>query len=199
MDCYIRRVAETAGRVRPLTAERWPDLEELFGLRGACGGCWCMWWRLTRSQFNSGKGDPNRDAFRSIIESGEVPGILLYEQDHPIGWCSVAPRAHFPVLGRSRALPLLDNTAPWSVVCLFVRKDRRRTGTSVQLLDAAVEHARINGAQIVEGYPVKPQTTSITDAFAWTGTVSAFQRAGFSESGRGPTGRIIMRRTVDQA
>ena len=153
-----------------------------------------MWWRLTRSQLNAGKGDTNRDAFRAIVESGEVPGILLYDHDDPVGWCSVAPREQFPTLGRSRALPLLDDAAPWSVVCLFVRKDHRRSGASVQLLDAAVSHARANGAEVVEGYPVEPRMAAMPDAFAWTGTVSAFRRAGFSESGRGPTGRVIMRR-----
>jgi hypothetical protein len=35
----------------PLTKERWSDFETLFGVRGACGGCWCMFWRLTRSEF----------------------------------------------------------------------------------------------------------------------------------------------------
>jgi hypothetical protein len=28
--------------VYPLTAERWGDLETLFGEHGAYGGCWCM-------------------------------------------------------------------------------------------------------------------------------------------------------------
>src|SRR5262245_14820805 len=28
--------------IHPLTPERWPDLEQLFGPRGACAGCWCM-------------------------------------------------------------------------------------------------------------------------------------------------------------
>jgi hypothetical protein len=30
----------------PATAERWQDLETLFGERGAYGNCWCMWWRM---------------------------------------------------------------------------------------------------------------------------------------------------------
>ena len=34
-----------------VTSERWDDFEELFGTRGAYGGCWCMWWRLTRKEF----------------------------------------------------------------------------------------------------------------------------------------------------
>lgn len=34
----------------PLTPKRWPDVEKLFGARGACGGCWCMFWRQTRER-----------------------------------------------------------------------------------------------------------------------------------------------------
>ena len=32
--------------VRPLTAEQWPALEDLFGRAGASNGCWCMYWRI---------------------------------------------------------------------------------------------------------------------------------------------------------
>jgi hypothetical protein len=63
---------------RPLTSVNWPDLERLFGKRGACGGCWCMYWRLTQSQFRKQKGEGNRRALRSIVATGEVPGLLAY-------------------------------------------------------------------------------------------------------------------------
>jgi GNAT superfamily N-acetyltransferase len=158
-----------------------------------------MWWRLRRSEFDANKGARNRVLFRAVVERGEVPGVLLYDENRPVGWCSVAPREHLPVLGRSRALRPIDDASPWSVVCLFVRKDHRRTGTSVQLLRAAADHAAANGATIVEGYPVEPRKGSMPDAFAWTGTVSAFRAAGFEEAARGPTGRVIMRRAVGQA
>ncbi|NUT50849.1 MAG: GNAT family N-acetyltransferase [Saccharothrix sp.] len=182
--------------VRPLGPRLWADLEALFGPRGACGGCWCMWWRLTRSEFTAAKGEPNRAALHDLVAGGEVPGILLYRGGEPVGWCSVAPRDRFPVLGRSRALPLVDDAAPWSVVCLFVRRDHRRAGMSVDLLRAAVDHAAAHGAAMVEGYPVEPKKGTMPDAFAWTGTVSAFRSAGFAEAARGPTGRPIMRHPV---
>jgi len=35
--------------VTPATAERWPDLEALFGSSGASAGCWYMFWRLDRA------------------------------------------------------------------------------------------------------------------------------------------------------
>jgi len=44
----------------PLTPERWRDLESLFGPRGACGGCWCMFWKLPRREFSRRKGEGNR-------------------------------------------------------------------------------------------------------------------------------------------
>ncbi len=42
---------------QPLAIDQWDDFVSLFGERGACGGCWCMLWRLTRKQFESQKGD----------------------------------------------------------------------------------------------------------------------------------------------
>jgi len=60
----------------PLTPERWDDFETLFGKRGACGGCWCMWWRLLRSDFELQKGEVNRRAMKKIVGSGEVRAFL---------------------------------------------------------------------------------------------------------------------------
>ena len=35
-------------QVHPTTADRWPDLEALFGPKGAFANCWCMAWRMER-------------------------------------------------------------------------------------------------------------------------------------------------------
>jgi GNAT superfamily N-acetyltransferase len=183
-------------QVHPLTPERWGDLEKLFGPRGACAGCWCMYWRLPRSEFNAGKGDGNREAFRRLVASGRVPGILAYDGDEPVGWCAVEPRQQYPGLGRSRVLRPVDDTPVWSVTCLFVRRDHRRTGVSVELLRGAVGHVRRQGGRVVEGYPVEPASGQTADAFAYTGLVSAFRRAGFTEVARGSPVRPIMRRKV---
>src|SRR5687768_12179837 len=118
----------------PLTAERWPDLERLFGVRGACGGCWCMVWRLPRSTWEKQKGEGNRRAFEQVVKKGIPPGILAYSGDEPIGWCAVAPRSAYPVLDRSRVLKPVDETPVWSVSCLFVAKEFRDKGASTQLL-----------------------------------------------------------------
>ena len=180
-------------KFQPLTSKRWPDLESLFGERGGWGGCWCMWWRLSRAEFQKRKGQRNKAAFKQIVEDAELPGVLAYANGQPVGWCAVAPREQYPLLERSRTLARVDSKAVWSVTCLFVARPFRRAGVSVQLLRAAAGHARSRGAAIVEGYPVEPRTGAMPDAFAWTGLVSAFRKAGFREVARRSATRPIMR------
>jgi GNAT superfamily N-acetyltransferase len=179
----------------PLTAARWPDVEALFGERGACAGCWCMYWRLEAKEYAAGKGPGNRAAFRRIVERGDEPGVLAYVGNEPVGWCAVAPRDAYPRLDRSRILAPVDEADVWSISCLFVARPWRRRGVSRGLIEAAVAHARSRGATLVEGYPVEPATPQ-ADAFVWTGLASVFERAGFHEAARRSPTRPIMRRRV---
>src|SRR3990172_11981065 len=114
------RAVQPGMKFHALTPGRWAELESLFGPRGACGGCWCMWWRMTRSDFMKKKGQGNRKALRRIVKTGESPGILAYAGSQPVGWCAVAPRQAYPTLARSRVLIPVDERAVWSVACFFV-------------------------------------------------------------------------------
>jgi GNAT superfamily N-acetyltransferase len=181
---------------RPLTPARWPDLVRLFGPRGACAGCWCMYWRRRRSEYERAKGAGNRSAFRKIVMSGAPTGVLAYEGRRPIAWCAIAPRADYPVLAKSRILKSVDTTPVWSVTCLFVHRDKRRAGVTVPLLRAAVDLARRGGGRVVEGYPIEPREGRIAAAFAWTGLASAFRKAGFREVARRSDTRPIMRVSI---
>ena len=77
----------------------------------------------------------------------------------------------------------------------FVARPWRRRGITVELLKAAVEFARRQGARIVEGYPVEPKNEQ-ADAFVYTGLASAFRKAGFKEALRRSPTRPIMRRAA---
>jgi GNAT superfamily N-acetyltransferase len=181
----------------PLTSERWDDLERLFGEQGACGGCWCMWWRLKRSQFMQQKGEGNKRALKSLVDGGEIPGILAYTKGKPIAWCSVAPREAFLALNRSRVLKRVDDKPVWSVVCFFVAKPFRGKGVTEKLLKAAVKHASKHGATIVEGYPIQPKKGRVPNSFAYTGLASTFCKVGFVEVARRSETRPIMRLTIE--
>ena len=180
---------------RPVTPERWRDLESLFGEHGACDGCWCMWWRLTRSEFAERRGQENKGALKRIVGAGEVPGLLAYADGKPVAWCSVAPRETFAALERSRTLARIDEEPVWSIVCFFVGIPFRGKGVTQKLLRAAVEYAQARGAKIVEGYPVDP-VGRLSSASAYTGLASTFRQAGFVEMARRSETRPIMRRVV---
>jgi len=155
-----------------------------------------MWWRLDRKTFDAGKGAKNRRAMKKVVDSGEVPGILIYRGGVPIGWCALAPRERYPRLARSRVLAPVDERPVWSVVCFFVAKPWRRRGITRALLEAAVAWAGEHGARIVEGYPVVARRGAMPDAFAYTGLPGAFERAGFREVARRSETRPIMRREI---
>lgn len=185
--------------VRPLTPSRWRDFEKLFGPRGACGGCWCMWWRLRRSVYDRQRGAGNKRALQRLVIHGTVPGLLAYAGREPVGWISLAPRQQFPVLNRSRVLAPVDEKLVWSVVCFFIAKGWRGKGVATKLLQEAVKFARRRGAKIVEGYPVVPRKGRLPDAFLWTGLPPIFESAGFVEVARRSPTRPILRRSVRRA
>jgi GNAT superfamily N-acetyltransferase len=179
----------------PVSPERWKDLEALFGERGGCGGCWCMTWRLSRSEFNAGKGDANRRALQALVKKGPPPGVLAYADGKPVGWCAVAPREAYLALERTRVLAPVDDQPVWSISCLFIAKSYRRCGLSTLLIEAAVKLAKSQGAKIVEGYPQRVEG-SLPDAFVWTGLEGGFVKAGFVEAARRSAKRPILRRVV---
>ena len=156
-----------------------------------------MLWRLTRKQFESQKGEGNKLAMKAIVASGEVPGILAYHNNEAIGWCAVASRSRYSTLSRSRILQKIDDRTCWSIACLFIEKSYRKKGVSTELLLAASEYAKSQGAELVEGYPVEPKSDeNIPPAFAWTGIPKAFIRAGFKEVLRRSPTRPIMRKEL---
>jgi GNAT superfamily N-acetyltransferase len=186
----------TTLKIDPLTPDRWDDFETLFGARGACGGCWCMTPRLTRSEYERQKGEPNRQAMKAIVQAGEVPGVLGYLHQSAVGWCCIGSRETFSSLARSRILKPIDSQPVWSIVCFFVAKEYRRQGVSEALITGAVRYARTQGARIVEAFPVEPRKVPMPPVFAYTGIASAFLAAGFEEVARRSETRPILRRAL---
>jgi GNAT superfamily N-acetyltransferase len=180
--------------IYPLTPDRWADFELLFGPRGACAGCWCVYWKLPRKVFTANQGDKNRLVQRAIVASGQIPGLIAYVDGTPAGWAAVEPRDNYLVLNNSRILKPIDDLPVWSVPCFFVAKKYRNQGLTVGLLKAAIEYVTKMGGKVLEGYPVEPrQPGKVPPVFVYTGLASAFTQAGFSEVGRRSETRPIMR------
>jgi GNAT superfamily N-acetyltransferase len=180
----------------PVTPERWADLERLFGEHGAHGGCWCMWWRLRRSDFAKQTGEQNKQVLKAIVDSGEIPGLLAYADGEPVAWSSIGPRERFAALEQSRKLKRVDDKAVWSIVCFFVAKPFRGKGLMGRFLKAAVAYAKQRGAKIVEGYPIEP-TGRLSGYSGYAGVASSFRKAGFVEVLRRSERQAIMRYLVE--
>ncbi len=181
---------------RPVTSERWDDLEALFGPSGAYSGCWCMWFRLKRSEWDAqcaNGGAPNREALREIVRRGDVPGILAYAEGKPVGWCSVAPREQFPVLDRSPLFKRRDDEPVWSIVCFYIARPYRSQGVMSFLVRAAVEYVREQGGAIIEAYPRRVEGERVAAASGYVGLAPAFAAAGFEEIAQPSATRSIMR------
>ncbi len=178
---------------KPVTEERWDDFENLFGPNGAYSGCWCMWWRITRSEFERNGNTGNRTSMKDLVGSGVVPGILGYENGEPVGWCSVAPREHFGSLNRSRVLKPVDEQPVWSIVCFFIHRDHRNQGVGTKLLEGAIQYAADQGAEIVEAYPTKPRGKKLDPASSFMGIPKVFERAGFEKVADPSEAKAIMR------
>ena len=181
----------------PLTPDRWSDFEELFGDHGAYGGCWCMWWRSTRREFEQRQGEGNRQAMKAIVDSGETPGILAYHDGEPVGWCSVAPREQYGSLERSPVLKRLDDSPVWSIVCFFVPRTWRSRGIGEALIHGAVDYVRAQGGKVVEAYPTQPRKDRLPPVSSFMGTPAMFEKAGFVECARPSKSKVIMRYFVE--
>lgn len=187
----------TAGPMtcRPLTPERFPDMEAVFGERGTARRCFCMYWRHPDGGYDDKR--DNRDRFADRVAQDPPPGLLGYIGDEPVGWVQVGPRDEFPTLRRSRLFRPVDDLEVWTINCFVVRSGHRRRGVGKGLLDAAIEFARSQGARVVEAYPVDGKRSSSVDYF--TGTLSMFQRHGFTEIIRRNDTRPIVRLELDRS
>ena len=188
------RGADSDFEFHPLSPERWPDLVKLFEHHGSPGYCWCMTWRATSAEYKQLDAAGRKRALHSRVKAHIPIGVLAYRASEPVGWCSIAPRETYARLEKSTTLKRIDGQPTWSVVCFFVRRDMRGQGLALQLLQAAVEYAAAQGAQIVEGYPVEPG-----HSYQFMGSPAIFKAADFHEVARAENDRPIVRRILRKA
>ena len=167
--------------VRPLTPRRFADLATLFEEGGDPKWCWCTYFRVRGRDWSNSTAADNRGELRALAKRALAPGLVAYRDDRAVGWVSLAPREDYDRLAASKILAPLDDVPVWSVVCFVVSRRSRRQGVASALLEAAIEYARSHGATTLEAYPVEvPEGERIPSANAYHGTLTMFERAGFT-------------------
>jgi GNAT superfamily N-acetyltransferase len=175
--------------IRPLTSALWHALEDLFGEKGACNGCWCMYCRIG-SAYRKRPREENRGDFRAVVRRGPPPGLLAFHENLCVGWCQVTPRRDVPWLDRVAHLKRVDDLPVWSLSCLYIRIGFRRRGVSRALLVAALQMAKRARAPALEAYPFD---AAVSPSSSSTGFATTFSALGFETVARRIPARPIMR------
>lgn len=171
--------------VRPLTADRLPDLADLFGQGGDPKWCWCSYFRFRGRDWTNSTAAVNRAALETAVEDDaredRAPGLVAYRGSEAVGWVGLSPRAEYERLAFSKLLAPLDDRPVWSIVCFVVGRKTRGQGVAAALLNAAIDYARDHRAPALEAYPVEiAKGERIPSANAYHGTLAMFERAGFT-------------------
>ena len=174
--------------ILPVGPEQWSDFERLFESPGAPKYCWCMVRRMNGTEARTADKAVRKRAMEARVLSKVPVGLLAYVEGEAVAWCSVAPRPTFKALGG----PDDHIDAPgavWSLTCFFVKRTHRCQGMADALLAAAVRHAQESGAEVLEAYPVDPESPS----YRFMGFVPQFEKYGFTEVGRAGKRRHVYR------
>jgi GNAT superfamily N-acetyltransferase len=185
-----------------LSPETWSDFERLFAPGTGWAFCACMLYQrgchLDKAEY------PNREAMRvqnhvekrALVNAGRAHGILVYDDDEPIGWCQYGPADELPLPGggrMDRRIPPLSADVRWRITCFVTAVRRRRRGVAATALRAALATIAGRGGGLVEAYPtVTPRHPN----WAHAGTISMFEREGFTIVDRPDAPYVVVQRAV---
>ena len=164
--------------VVPLRPDRIGDLATVFDQPGDPKWCWCASFRI---QHNVKSRPPAEN--RAVLEAAadrRPPGLIAFRDGRPAGWVSLGPREDFVKLARLKVFAPVDDRPVWSIVCFVVGRADRGKGLARALLVAAIDYARNQGATTLEAYPADTGGQRIHVSDAYKGTLTMFERAGFS-------------------
>jgi ribosomal protein S18 acetylase RimI-like enzyme len=187
---------------RELTRETWADFERLFAPGRGWSFCACMLYQ--RGCHLDGQKFPDRASQlvqnqadkRALVDSGRAHGILVYEANEPIGWCQFGPAEELPLPGAARLdrrMPVLGAGVRWRITCFVTANRQRQRGVASTALRAALEAIRKRGGGLVEAYPT---LTPHNPNWAHAGTVSLFEREGFTIVDRPSKKYVVMQCAV---
>jgi GNAT superfamily N-acetyltransferase len=169
--------------VKPVDKGTWKDFKRFFQSKGCPSYCWCMAWRMTKAELKQNTSGNRKKFIRKRVSSGIPIGLLGYEENKPIAWCSIAPRETYQRLGGDERL---ENA--WSIACFFIKREYRDQGLVDLLIDRAKKYAKKNGAKYLEAYPVEPESPS----YRFMGFVKTFEKASFHFVKKAGTRRNVM-------
>lgn len=180
-------------QITEVTSQNFNLLEELFGSIGACGGCWCMHFRLTNKEWQAGKtNNGNKQKLKTLVDEKKSIGVIAIQNNQAIAWAALSPRNEFSKLSRSRIHKPIDEKLVWSLPCLYVHKDYRNQGLLSTFLVGIIAFAKEKNIKILEAYPLI-SSSKLPAPFMWVGPYQAFDKVGFQIVSHESKNRPMMR------
>lgn len=151
-------------------------------------GCFCQYWHCTGDkndwQLRCAQPDTNQQAMRDQIanQAPEMHGFVALEDEQAVGWLKLSEAVHVNKLYDQRlyrGLPCFegDRRGVYTVGCLLVSEQQRRTGIARSLLEHAITWAREHGANAIEAFPHRAAQPH--PAGLWLGPFELYQELNF--------------------
>lgn len=154
--------------------------------------CYCLESRLTDEPRYVEVFD-RRMAAKSLIDSGEMTGYLLYDGERPVGWCNAGDKLGYR--------PICENkdfyTGDWKpgevgiLYCLDIAADCQGQGLASLVMERFLADAKARGFRYAEGYPFANRDYP----WQYRGPVRLYEKLGFRLFGEGP-GFFIYRKEL---
>lgn len=174
----MRSLGPTA--IEPLTPDRLADFMaffegEAFSDNPKWSTCYCQCFYEDHSVVRWGDrtGGENRKCADRRISTGEMQGLLAYQDGKVVAWCNAAPRRLLHALDDE---PIPSAELVGTILCFVVAPRLRGQGIATMLLEAACLHLRAQGLQFVEANP-RPHARS--DGENHFGPLKMYLAAGF--------------------
>jgi GNAT superfamily N-acetyltransferase len=141
-------------------------------------GCYCRYYHnnCTNQKWFNRDSMTNRLESISAIQSGEMNGFLIYDQDKPIGWLNAQAASNFIRLS-SEINSFSDKKFALSI-CFVIHPDYRNQGIATQLLDYAIEYFK---QKEFNGMLALPPTEVCDIQKAYRGVLSMYLKRGYKK------------------
>lgn len=189
--------------VVPAAVAGWAAVESVLRAEATSRDCWCQFHVLANAEWRATTRESRRGLLEEQIARLEPPrGLVALRAGVPVGWCGVEPRVRLRHVTSSRLVVkespfALDDPSIWAVYCILVTPASRGQGVADRLLGAAVAHAVGLGATGIEGYPIDVASRASKPQGFSTGTLSQFERHGFTPVAALPSARTLVVRRRD--
>lgn len=163
---------------KSLSSETWDDFASLMETDSQCKECWCL---NHREPSGCPTGFKAKEKMKFLTSLKKVQGLLAYNHQECIGWIAVDPMSELVGHDCQKS----SKESEWSIHCLFIKDRFRGRGISTQLIGAAIEYAKANGARVITAFPIPQETRNSfpQDKAEFSGRYSTYIKLGFKPSG----------------